>query len=112
MIDSPVSGGIASATQGDLTVMIGGTAEQYAKAKPVLEMIGISKHIFHCGPPGHGLATKLINNYCNFINYAVLCEGKSLKSLASNEYEFVLTTDLGMNAGVRYGLDPKLLAGM
>ena len=112
VIDSPVSGGIISATQGDLSIMTGGTAEQYAKAKPVLEMMGIPQNIFHCGPSGHGLATKLINNYCNFINYAVLCEGKSLKSPVSNDYAFVLTIDLGMNAGVRYGLNPKLLAVM
>lgn len=76
VIDCPVSGGIASAAQGDLSIMVGGSQEQYALALPVLEMIGKPANIFHCGPIGHGMATKLINNYCNFLNYATLCEGK------------------------------------
>jgi 3-hydroxyisobutyrate dehydrogenase-like beta-hydroxyacid dehydrogenase len=75
-VDSPVSGGIDSASKGELSIMVGGTAELYERAKPILRMMGKEQGIFLCGPPGAGLATKQINNYCNFVNYAVLCEGK------------------------------------
>ena len=78
-VDSPVSGGILSAHQGDLSIMMGGTPELYERARPILELMGKDKNVFLCGPAGAGLATKLINNYCNFINYAVLCEGESIK---------------------------------
>jgi len=45
MIDAPVSGGVGGAAAGTLTFMCGGTDEAYARAKPVLEIMG--QNIFH-----------------------------------------------------------------
>jgi len=58
-VDAPVSGGVAGAEQGRLTVMCGGSAPDVARARPVLETFGAK--IVHCGPVGAGHAVKAVN---------------------------------------------------
>lgn len=58
-VDAPVSGGPEGAANGTLAVMAGGTVEDIARARPVLEAVGGS--IVHVGPPGAGHTTKAIN---------------------------------------------------
>ncbi len=61
-IDAPVSGGQAGAENGVLTVMCGGDAATFEKARPVIEayarMVGLM------GPSGGGQLTKMINQIC------------------------------------------------
>ncbi len=59
-LDAPVSGGVGGAEAGTLTFMAGGSAEAFAKAKPVLEAMG--KKVVHCGDAGAGQAAKICNN--------------------------------------------------
>jgi 3-hydroxyisobutyrate dehydrogenase len=59
-LDAPVSGGVGGAAAGTLTFMAGGDAEAFARAKPILELMG--KKIVHCGGPGAGQAAKICNN--------------------------------------------------
>jgi 3-hydroxyisobutyrate dehydrogenase len=59
-LDAPVSGGVGGATGATLTFMAGGSAEAFARAKPILELMG--KKIVHCGPAGAGQAAKICNN--------------------------------------------------
>ncbi len=59
-LDAPVSGGVGGATAGTLTFMAGGSAEAFARARPVLEAMG--KRIVHCGDAGNGQAAKICNN--------------------------------------------------
>jgi 3-hydroxyisobutyrate dehydrogenase len=59
-LDAPVSGGVSGAEQGTLTVMCGGDAAVFARARPVLEAFG--RKIVHCGPVGAGHALKAVNN--------------------------------------------------
>ena len=47
MVDAPVSGGVAAATAGTLTFMVGGETASFEKAKPILDVMG--KNIFHAG---------------------------------------------------------------
>lgn len=58
-LDAPVSGGVAGAEIGTLTVMVGGDAAVLERARPVLEAFG--EKIVHCGPVGTGHAVKAIN---------------------------------------------------
>lgn len=58
-VDAPVSGGPARASDGTLTIMVGGDADAYERALPVLKALG--KNITHVGPPGSGQAVKLVN---------------------------------------------------
>jgi 3-hydroxyisobutyrate dehydrogenase len=59
-LDAPVSGGVAGAEQGTLTVMVGGSAEMLERARPVLDCF--SGTIVHCGDVGAGDAVKAVNN--------------------------------------------------
>lgn len=59
-VDAPVSGGTAGAEAGTLTFMIGGSAEAFARAEPVLEPM--ARKAIHCGGPGNGQVTKMCNN--------------------------------------------------
>ncbi len=57
MIDAPVSGSIAVATAGELTILVGGEERALERARPVLE--AMSKAVLHLGPSGAGAAMKL-----------------------------------------------------
>ena len=57
-LDSPVSGSVALAQAGTLTLMIGGSAEALERARPVLETLG--QKLFHLGPEGAGAAMKVV----------------------------------------------------
>ena len=57
-IDCPVSGGTVGADSGTLVMMAGGSAEDFERARPVLEVFGRATHV---GPHGAGQLTKLAN---------------------------------------------------
>ncbi len=59
MLDAPVSGGSEGAARGTLSIMVGGEAEQVARAMPVLQAMG--KTITHVGDHGAGQMVKLVN---------------------------------------------------
>lgn len=59
-MDAPVSGGVVGAEAGTLAFMVGGSAEDFAEAEPILRVMG--KRIVHCGGPGLGQAAKVCNN--------------------------------------------------
>jgi 3-hydroxyisobutyrate dehydrogenase-like beta-hydroxyacid dehydrogenase len=88
VVDAPVSGGIAGAESGKLTVMAAGDPEHVAVARPVLELLG--SRIFVVGErPGQGQAVKVINNLMSACSLAITAEATSL--------------------GVKAGLDPATL---
>ena len=60
MLDAPVSGGVAGAQAGTLTFMVGGSEAAFARAAPVLDVMG--GKIVHAGPAGNGQAAKICNN--------------------------------------------------
>lgn len=76
MLDAPVSGGVGGATAGTLTFMVGGEADAFARAKPVLEKMG--KNIFHAGASGNGQAAKIANNMLLGITMIATCEAFNL----------------------------------
>ncbi len=61
-LDAPVSGGQAGAENGVLTVMVGGSEEHFARAKPVIE--SFARMVGLMGPAGAGQLTKMINQIC------------------------------------------------
>ncbi len=58
-LEAPLSGGTIGATNGTLTLMIGGDAAVVERARPVLQAVG--KNLFHVGGPGAGQTVKLCN---------------------------------------------------
>ena len=75
-LDAPVSGGQAGAENGQLTVMVGGDAATFARARPVLQAFG--RRIEHVGPVGAGDALKAVNNALLAINILAAGEGLAL----------------------------------
>ena len=61
-LDAPVSGGQAGAENGQLTVMVGGAANDFEKAAPVIDCY--AKAITHIGPVGAGQLAKMVNQIC------------------------------------------------
>ncbi|GGG00960.1 3-hydroxyisobutyrate dehydrogenase [Rhodococcoides trifolii] len=59
-LDAPVSGGVGGATAGTLTFMVGGAEGDFARALPLLEVMG--RKVVHCGAAGNGQAAKVCNN--------------------------------------------------
>ena len=60
MVDAPVSGGVAGAEAGTLTMMVGGSEAAFDRAKPFLEIVG--GKVVHAGGPGNGQVAKVCNN--------------------------------------------------
>ncbi len=72
MVDAPVSGGIAAASAGTLTFMVGGSDEAFARAQPILDAMG--KAVIHAGAAGNGQAAKICNNMLLAIHMIGTCE--------------------------------------
>ncbi|MDX1582018.1 MAG: NAD(P)-dependent oxidoreductase [Thermoanaerobaculia bacterium] len=59
-IDAPVTGGVNGAIAGELTVMVGGSSEDFVRAGTILKAFG--SRIVHVGSAGAGHAVKAANN--------------------------------------------------
>ena len=86
-VDAPVSGGVSLAEKGELTVMLGGSEAEVARARPVVALFG-KKKVVHIGPVGAGHAVKGVNNAL----------------LAAN----ILSAAEGITALVKAGVDPRV----
>jgi len=76
MVDAPVSGGVGGAQAATLTFMVGGNAETFARAKPLLDVMG--KTIVHAGGSGNGQAAKICNNMMLGVAMIGVCEAFNL----------------------------------
>jgi len=72
MIDAPVSGGISGASNATLTFMVGGAAEAFDRARPVLEKMG--RTVVHAGGAGAGQTAKICNNMLLGATMVATCE--------------------------------------
>ncbi len=61
-LDAPVSGGQAGAENAALTIMVGGSAEAFAKAEAVISTY--ARAVTLMGPAGNGQLTKMVNQIC------------------------------------------------
>ena len=59
VLDAPVSGGEQGAIGATLSIMVGGSPEDFAEARPVLEALGTT--VVHVGPAGSGQTVKAAN---------------------------------------------------
>nr|WP_176742751.1 2-hydroxy-3-oxopropionate reductase [Streptomyces agglomeratus] len=72
VLDAPVSGGEAGAIEAVLSIMVGGSQEDFESAKPVLEALG--KTIVLCGPHGSGQTVKAANQLIVAVNIQACAE--------------------------------------
>jgi 3-hydroxyisobutyrate dehydrogenase len=75
-MDAPVSGGQAGAQNGQLTIMVGGAAADYAKVEPVIAAYARMQRLI--GPVGAGQLTKMVNQVCIVGMVQALAEGLAL----------------------------------
>lgn len=80
LLDAPVSGSVALAETGRLTLMVGGDPADLQRARPVLDALGAA--VFHLGPLGSGAAMKLAVNTVVFGLNEALAEGLVLAEAA------------------------------
>jgi 3-hydroxyisobutyrate dehydrogenase len=73
LVDAPVSGGVAGAEQGTLTVMLGGADAAVARARTYVQPY--ARKVEHVGPVGAGHALKAINNALLALNIVAAGEG-------------------------------------
>ncbi len=104
MIDAPVSGGVAGAESGALTIMVGGSAEDLERARPVLGQLG--KKISHVGDSGAGQAIKLVNNLLLGANMAACAEALTLGHKLGLAPETMLEI-ISQSSGASYALTAK-----
>jgi 2-hydroxy-3-oxopropionate reductase len=79
-LDAPVSGGDKGAIAGTLSIMVGGEAADFERAKPIFEAVG--KTIVHVGAAGAGQTVKACNQVVVAINYAAVSEALVLGAKA------------------------------
>lgn len=81
-LDAPVSGGVAGATAGSLTFMVGGEEEAFLLAEPYLNVMG--KKVIRTGSAGSGQAAKICNNMILGVSMIAISEA------------FILAESLGL----------------
>jgi 3-hydroxyisobutyrate dehydrogenase len=86
LVDAPVSGGVAGARAGSLTIMVGADADVIDRLRPVFAPIGQPISV---GNVGAGHAVKALNNLLSATH--------------------LLSTAEVMAAGQRFGLDPRVM---
>jgi 3-hydroxyisobutyrate dehydrogenase len=86
LVDAPVSGGVARARTGTLTIMTGGEPGDLARVEPILSVLGRTTR---AGAVGSGHAVKALNNLLSATH--------------------LLVTSEAMLAGERFGIDPATM---
>jgi 3-hydroxyisobutyrate dehydrogenase/2-hydroxy-3-oxopropionate reductase len=100
ILDAPVSGSVALAESGALTLMVGGEGSDLERARPVLD--ALAKTIFHMGALGSGAAMKLAVNTVIFgLNQAV-AEGLVLAEAAGVRRELAYDVIAASAVGAPY----------
>ncbi len=80
MLDAPVSGGGMGAAEGTLAILVGGSDEAFAAARPVLD--AMSTKVVHAGAIGAGTKLKLARNLMHFVAFTAATEAQRLAEAA------------------------------
>jgi 3-hydroxyisobutyrate dehydrogenase-like beta-hydroxyacid dehydrogenase len=89
-LDAPVSGGQAGAQNGVLTVMIGGDASAFDKAKPIID--NYARMATLIGPAGAGQLTKMVNQIIVAVTVQGVSEGLAFAQRAGLDIPKVMDT--------------------
>lgn len=97
MLDAPVSGGSEGAAKGTLSIMVGGDAEQFERALPILNAMG--KTITHVGEQGAGQMVKLVNQILVVVTMQAVSEALLFAQAGGLDLEKTLAAVGGGAAG-------------
>jgi 3-hydroxyisobutyrate dehydrogenase-like beta-hydroxyacid dehydrogenase len=104
MLDAPVTGSSPKAEDGTLTIMAGGRAEAFERARPLLEVMGAL--VVHAGPLGDGETIKIINNSVAAANAATVAEALLVGQATGVDLD-ALVAVMGKGSGGSAMLDLK-----
>ena len=76
LVDAPVSGGDVGAKNGTLSIMVGGSVDEFNTLKPIFEKIGST--VKHLGPLGAGEMAKACNQIVVAVTLSALAEAVTL----------------------------------
>jgi 2-hydroxy-3-oxopropionate reductase len=88
MLDAPVSGGDVGAEEGTLSIMVGGSEEDFERASPLFEVMG--ETVTHVGPPGTGQVVKACNQIVVALTIEAVGEALVLGSKAGVSPEKII----------------------
>ena len=97
LLDAPVSGGDVGAIEGTLSIMVGGSEEDFERAKPLFDVMG--KTVTHVGPTGAGQVTKAANQIVVALTIEAVSEALVLGSKGGVSPEKILDVLGGGLAG-------------
>jgi 3-hydroxyisobutyrate dehydrogenase len=98
-LDAPVSGGVAAAVKGTLTIMVGGSNDTLELVRPVLGHLG--SRIVHVGPPGAGHAVKALNNLMSASH--LLATSEAMRAAESFGLDLAVVLDVVNTSSGRSG---------
>lgn len=110
-LDVPVTGGVAGAARGTLTGFVGGEAAALERARPLLG--AFAQRLVHCGGPGSGYRTKLVNQTLMAGALMGLADGARLAVAAGGPDVAAMSTTLAGGTGASFLLEgywPRLVA--
>jgi 3-hydroxyisobutyrate dehydrogenase len=104
LLDAPVTGSAPKAQDATLTIMAGGEGEDFARAKPLFDVMGTV--VVHVGPLGQGEMVKLINNAVAAANTATVAEALLVGQATGADLD-ALVQVMGKGSGGSAMLDLK-----
>ncbi len=111
-VDAPVGRLASHADRGESLFMVGASDEDFARVKPLFDAMGTTIH--HCGTPGAGMRTKLVNNYLAIVSCQLNAEALALCQrfgLSLSRTLDVLYGTTATNGQLKIAWPAKVLAG-
>jgi 3-hydroxyisobutyrate dehydrogenase-like beta-hydroxyacid dehydrogenase len=94
MVDAPVSGSVSTLEEGRLSIMVGGSAEAFERAKSIL--VDVGPKVTHVGSNGQALLLKIAINLSLHVQMVAFCEGLLLAEKDGIERE--VAVDVMLNS--------------
>ena len=111
-VDAPIGRLASHADRGESLFMVGASDEDFETVRPMLEAMGSDIH--HCGPPGSGIRTKLVNNYLAITSCQMNAEALALTQrfgLDLNKTLDVIHGTTATNGQLKINYATKVLSG-
>ena len=111
-VDAPIGRLASHADRGESLFMVGAGDEDFETVRPMLEAMGSDIH--HCGPPGSGIRTKLVNNYLAITSCQMNAEALALTQrfgLDLNKTLDVIHGTTATNGQLKINYATKVLSG-
>ena len=111
-VDAPIGRLASHADRGECLFMVGAGDDDFEQVRPMLEAMGTDIH--HCGPPGSGIRTKLVNNYLAITSCQMNAEALALAQRFGLDLEKTLEVIHGTtatNGQLKVNYATKVLTG-